>query len=170
MTDSPVTIVGAMVVGPEFGPLAALAVAVARRKFSLARRSLIALVAGFPFAIAVTVACTLIAKLLGWVDLATIEDLHQVDFIYRVGLSSFIVALLAGAAGMLALVSAKSAALVGVFISVTTVPAAGFTAVAATSASGGWRRCRRSSSRRQSDRNWDRGHRGAAPPADADAS
>lgn len=137
MTDSPVTIVGAMVVGPEFGPLAALAVAVARRKFSLARRSLIALVAGFPFAIAVTVACTLIAKLLGWVDLATIEDLHQVDFIYRVGLSSFIVALLAGAAGMLALVSAKSAALVGVFISVTTVPAAGFTAVAATL--GEWR-------------------------------
>ncbi|NKR56194.1 DUF389 domain-containing protein [Rhodococcus hoagii] len=137
VTDSPVTIVGAMVVGPEFGPLAALAVAVARRKFSLARRSLIALVAGFPFAIAVTVAGTLIAKLLGWVDLATIEDLHQVDFIYRVGLSSFIVALLAGAAGMLALVSAKSAALVGVFISVTTVPAAGFTAVAATL--GEWR-------------------------------
>jgi uncharacterized membrane protein len=38
---------------------------------------------------------------------------------------------------MLALVSAKSAALVGVFISVTTVPAAGFTAVAATL--GEWR-------------------------------
>ncbi|PTR27733.1 putative hydrophobic protein (TIGR00271 family) [Rhodococcus sp. OK519] len=137
VTDSPVTIVGAMVVGPEFGPLAALAVAVARRKFSLARRSLFALVVGFPFAIAVTVACTLVAKLLGWVDLATIKDLHQVDFIYRVGLSSFIVALLAGAAGMLALVSSKSAALVGVFISVTTVPAAGFTAVAA--ALGEWR-------------------------------
>jgi tetrahydromethanopterin S-methyltransferase subunit C len=34
-----------------------------------------------------------------------------------------VVALLAGAAGMLSLVSAKSSALVGVFISVTTVPA-----------------------------------------------
>jgi uncharacterized membrane protein len=33
---------------------------------------------------------------------------------------------------MLSLVSAKSAALVGVFISVTTVPAAGFAVVAAT--------------------------------------
>ncbi|QCQ90914.1 DUF389 domain-containing protein [Rhodococcus sp. SGAir0479] len=137
VTDSPVTIVGAMVVGPEFGPLAALAVAVARRKFSLARRSLLALVIGFPFAIVVAAVATLVAKLLGWVGLDTIEDLHQVDFIYRVGLSSFIVALLAGAAGMLALVSAKSAALVGVFISVTTVPAAGFTAVAATL--GDWR-------------------------------
>jgi uncharacterized membrane protein len=40
------------------------------------------------------------------------------------------VALLAGAAGMLALTSAKSASLVGVFISVTTVPAAAFASTA----------------------------------------
>ncbi|HET8642513.1 MAG TPA: transglutaminaseTgpA domain-containing protein, partial [Pseudonocardiaceae bacterium] len=39
---------------------------------------------------------------------------------------ALIVALLAGAAGMLSMTSAKSAALVGVFISVTTVPAAGY--------------------------------------------
>ena len=37
VTDSPVTVVGAMVVGPEFGPLAALAVALVRRRMSLAR-------------------------------------------------------------------------------------------------------------------------------------
>ena len=42
------------------------------------------------------------------------------------------VALLAGAAGMLSLVTSKSAALVGVFISVTTVLAAGMAVVAAT--------------------------------------
>ncbi|SDC67028.1 DUF389 domain-containing protein [Actinokineospora iranica] len=83
ITDSPVTIVGAMVVGPEFGPLAALAVG------------------------------------------------HQVDFVYEVGPWSLIVAVLAGAAGMLSMTSAKSAALVGVFISVTTVPAAGYIGVAA---------------------------------------
>ena len=47
-------------------------------------------------------------------------------------LERLIVALLAGAAGMLALTSSKSAALVGVFISVTTVPAAGYAVVAAT--------------------------------------
>ena len=46
-------------------------------------------------------------------------------------LVALIVALLAGAAGMLSLTSAKSAALVGVFISVTTVPAAGYSVVAA---------------------------------------
>nr|MDT0525092.1 DUF389 domain-containing protein [Streptomyces sp. DSM 41633] len=53
-------------------------------------------------------------------------------FIFQVGPFSFVVALLAGAAGMLSLVSSKSEALVGVFISVTTVPAAGFAVVAAT--------------------------------------
>ncbi|EUA10675.1 hypothetical protein I546_3338 [Mycobacterium kansasii 732] len=36
VTDSPVTVVGAMVVGPEFGPLAALAVAFVRRRGYLA--------------------------------------------------------------------------------------------------------------------------------------
>jgi uncharacterized membrane protein len=40
-----------------------------------------------------------------------------------------ITALVAGTAGMLSLTSSKSAALVGVFISVTTIPAAGNAAV-----------------------------------------
>jgi uncharacterized membrane protein len=35
VTDSPVTVVGAMVVGPEFGPLAALAVALVRHRGAL---------------------------------------------------------------------------------------------------------------------------------------
>ena len=56
---------------------------------------------------------------------------HELDFVFEVGPFSLIVALLAGAAGMLSMTSAKSAALVGVFISVTTVPAAGYAAVAA---------------------------------------
>ena len=50
VTDSPVTVVGAMVVGPEFGPLAALAVALVRRKTYLARRAALALLVGFPVA------------------------------------------------------------------------------------------------------------------------
>ena len=68
---------------------------------------------------------------MGWLSLDTVRNIHEVDFIFQVGPISFVVALLAGAAGMLSLVSSKSAALVGVFISVTTVPAAGFAAVAA---------------------------------------
>jgi uncharacterized hydrophobic protein (TIGR00271 family) len=132
VTDSPVTVVGAMVVGPEFGPLAALAVALARRRINLARRALIALLVGFPVAMLVTAIGVLAGESVGWIDMHSTAQLSQVDFIFQVGPLSFVVALFAGAAGMLSLVSSKSAALVGVFISVTTVPAAGFAVVAAT--------------------------------------
>ena len=132
VTDSPVTVVGAMVVGPEFGPLAALAVALVRRKTYLARRAALALLVGFPVAMLVTAVGVLAGEALGWIELTSTRELTDVDFIFRVGPLSFVVALFAGAAGMLSLVSAKSAALVGVFISVTTVPAAGFAVVAAT--------------------------------------
>src|SRR3954464_611964 len=132
VTDSPVTVVGAMVVGPEFGPLAALAVALVRRKTYLARRAALARLVGFPVAMLVTALGVLAGEAVGWIDLTTTRDLNEVDFIFQVGPLSFIVALFAGAAGMLSLVSAKSAALVGVFIAGTPVPAAGFAVVAAT--------------------------------------
>lgn len=131
VTDSPVTVVGAMVVGPEFGPLAAVAVALVRRRWDLARRAGLAIGVGFPLAMVVTAVATKLGELAGLFDRSAIAHLDQVDFIYEVGPFSLIVALLAGAAGMLSLTSTKSAALVGVFISVTTVPAAGFAAVAA---------------------------------------
>jgi uncharacterized hydrophobic protein (TIGR00271 family) len=132
LTDSAVTVVGAMVVGPEFGPLAAIAVALVRSKGYLAKRALAALLVGFPLAMAITAAATLAFEELGLVDLASTHDLRQVAFIFQVGPFSLVVALLAGAAGMLSLVTSKSSALVGVFISVTTVPAAGLVVVAAT--------------------------------------
>ena len=50
--DSPILIVGAMVVGPEFGPLAGLCVALVQRRPELALRSATALAVGFPLAIA----------------------------------------------------------------------------------------------------------------------
>ena len=131
VTDSTVTVVGAMVVGPEFGPLAALSVALVRRRMDLARRASLALLIGFPLAMVITALGTVGAQAAGWLTLDTVKQLSEVDFIFQVGPLSFVVALLAGAAGMLSLVSAKSAALVGVFISVTTVPAAGFSVVAA---------------------------------------
>jgi uncharacterized hydrophobic protein (TIGR00271 family) len=132
VTDSPVTVVGAMVVGPEFGPLAALAVALVRRRMYLARRAAVALLVGFPVAMLVTAIGVLSGEAIGWIEVTSTTELSEVDFIFQVGPLSFVVALFAGAAGMLSLVSSKSAALVGVFISVTTVPAAGFAVVAAT--------------------------------------
>lgn len=130
-TDSAVTVVGAMVVGPEFGPLAALSVALVQRRAQLARQAASALLIGLPVAMAITGLVTFAAEAGGWISLDVVENVQQVDFIYQVGPASFAVALLAGAAGMLSLISSKSGALVGVFISVTTVPAAGFAVVAA---------------------------------------
>ena len=140
ITDSPITIVGAMVVGPEFGPLAAIAVGVVRRRWDLVRRASVVLAVGFPLAILITAGGTALGNAAGLFDASAIAgDGRQVDFVYDIGPWSLIVALLAGAAGMLSMMSAKSAALVGVFISVTTVPAAGYASVAAIL--GDWGRC-----------------------------
>ncbi len=130
ITDSPVTVVGAMVLGPEFGPLAAIAVGLVLRRGDLVKRGAAALYVGFPVAMAFTAGAALLFSATGLLNTRTLESLQQVEFIYEVGPFSFIVALLAGAAGMLAMTSAKSASLVGVFISVTTVPAAAFAAAA----------------------------------------
>lgn len=131
LTDSTIAIVGAMVVGPEFGPLAGLALAVVDRRWKLARRAAAALVVGFPAAMALTALATMAAASLGlFVPSEVLSENRATEFIYHPGPYSFIVALLAGTAGMLSLIGRKSAALVGVFISVTTVPAAGYVAVA----------------------------------------
>ena len=69
LTDSAVLIVGAMVVGPEFGPLAALCLAVVRRRPRVARASILALIVGFAIAIAASLTLTAIVRAL---DLAPI--------------------------------------------------------------------------------------------------
>lgn len=130
ITDSPVTVVGAMVLGPEFGPLTAVAVGLVLRRRDLIRRGCAALAVGFPLAMLITAGAALALDAAGLLTTATLDRLEQVDFIYDVGPFSLIVATLAGVAGTLALTSAKSASLVGVFISVTTVPAAAFASVA----------------------------------------
>lgn len=116
VTDSPITVVGAMVVGPEFAPLAALAVGLVLRRGDLIRRAALALGVGFPLAMLIAAAGTLLGEWVGLIDAAVISSLQQVDFIYQVGPFSLILALLAGAAGMLSLTSARSAVLIGVFI------------------------------------------------------
>jgi uncharacterized hydrophobic protein (TIGR00271 family) len=70
------------------------------------------------------------ARASGLIHPGDISGAHrQTEFIYHPGWFSLITALVAGTAGMLSLTSSKSAALVGVFISVTTIPAAGNAAV-----------------------------------------
>ncbi|MGW6541553.1 DUF389 domain-containing protein [Streptomyces massasporeus] len=129
--DNSILIVGAMAVGPEFGPLAGISTAAVRRQPRLAARSLIALLVGFAAAMAVTVAFSLFMDAVGLFTEAQLEaDRPNTGFIYAPDRLSFVVAVLAGIAGTLSLTSAKSGALVGVAISVTTIPAAANAAVA----------------------------------------
>ena len=130
VTDSTIAIVGAMAVGPEFGPLAALAVALVRRQWQLGRSAALALGVGFPVAMLAAAFTAWLSVPLGLFPADVLERGSAVEFIYHPGPYSLIVAVLAGTAGMLSVISRRSAALVGVFISVTTVPAAGFVAVA----------------------------------------
>lgn len=129
--DNAILIVGAMAVGPEFGPLAGVCTAMVRRHPRLALRSLTALLVGFAVAMAVTVGFSLSMDALGLFHRSALEGRRpNTAFVYAPDAFSFIVALLAGVAGTLSLTSAKSGALVGVAISVTTVPAAANAAVA----------------------------------------
>ncbi|MEU6919270.1 DUF389 domain-containing protein [Streptomyces olindensis] len=129
--DNAILIVGAMAVGPEFGPLAGICTAIVRRRPRLAARSLIALLVGFAAAMAVTVGFSLFMDAVDLFSKAQLRaDRPNTGFIYAPDWFSFVVAVLAGIAGTLSLTSAKSGALVGVAISVTTVPAAANAAVA----------------------------------------
>lgn len=124
--DSQILVIGAMVLGPEFGAVAALGVALVRRRYALLRRAMVTLVAGFGVAIALTTLFALAAKALGWVTLNDVTGPRPgTHFIYFPDKWSFIVAVIAGAAGVLSVTSARTGGLSGVFISVTTVPAAG---------------------------------------------
>jgi uncharacterized hydrophobic protein (TIGR00271 family) len=132
LEDQPILIVGAMVVGPEFGPLAGLSVALVELRAKLARRSLTALGVGFPLGMLAALLATLAFKGLGVVPEAFDPEQHpQTSFITEPGFFSFFVAFVAGIAGVLSLTSAKSGALIGVLVSVTTIPAAANIGVAA---------------------------------------
>ncbi|MEU1271259.1 DUF389 domain-containing protein [Streptomyces sp. NPDC005799] len=129
--DNAILIVGAMAVGPEFGPLAGICTSVVQRHPRLALRSLIALLVGFAAAMLITVGFTYVMDGINLFTKVRLEaERPNTNFIYRPDAFSFVVAVLAGIAGTLSLTSAKSGLLVGVAISVTTVPAAANAAVA----------------------------------------
>jgi uncharacterized hydrophobic protein (TIGR00271 family) len=127
LLDSAILVVGAMVVGPEFGPVAGLCVALVQRRGELARRSALALAVGFPLAFDAS------GLIPGGFDSG---DHGLTAVISSPDAFAFIVAACAGAAGMLSLSTAKSGALIGVLISVTTIPAAANIGIAA--ALGDW--------------------------------
>ena len=126
ITDSAVLVVGAMVVGPEFSAIAAACAGIVLGRWALVGRSLRLLVLSFLFAIVVVTLLALVFRAAGAItpEMVT-QPRPNTGFIWHPDKWSFIVALVAGAAGALALAIQKTATMVGVFISVTTVPAAG---------------------------------------------
>jgi uncharacterized hydrophobic protein (TIGR00271 family) len=130
--DSPILIIGAMVVGPEFGPIAALCVALVQRRPDLAKRSLKPLLIGFPVGIVAAYLFALFIREVGMTPDGFSPGVHpNTQFISDPDGFSLFVAVFAGAAGVLSLTNAKSGALIGVLISVTTIPAAANISIAA---------------------------------------
>lgn len=129
--DSQILIIGGMVLGPEFVAVAALGLALVRRRYRLLRRAIWALLLGFAVSITVTTLVTLVGRWLGWVnDESFASPRPGTDFIYTPDKWSVVVALMAGIAGVLALTSSRAGGMIGTFISVTTIPASANMAVA----------------------------------------
>ncbi|HEX8083030.1 MAG TPA: DUF389 domain-containing protein [Solirubrobacteraceae bacterium] len=125
LEDSEILIVGAMVVGPEFGPIAGFSTALVERRVKLAATSLLALAVGLPAAVTAAWLLILALKAAGIApDHFSEQDHGLAVIISDPNELSALVAIAAGAAGVLSLTTAKSGALIGVLISVTTIPAA----------------------------------------------
>jgi uncharacterized hydrophobic protein (TIGR00271 family) len=125
LTNSQILVVGAMVVGPEYSAIIAVALGIDRRRRRAVGGGLLALVAGFALAIAVTYLFALVIRGSGETPKAYLNGLRPVsDLINSPNLFSVVVAVIAGLVGVVSLTLARSSALTGVFISVTTIPAA----------------------------------------------
>lgn len=125
LIDSSPIVVGAMALCPDFGPIAAFAVGVVRRDRRRARGGLLALLVGFSAGIvAAFVAVTLLSVTGVSPDSFNTSSNALAQTIAAPNLYSVVVAACAGAAGMLSVTLGKSGALVGVAVSITTIPAA----------------------------------------------
>ncbi|MBA2560843.1 MAG: DUF389 domain-containing protein, partial [Propionibacteriales bacterium] len=142
LLDQPILIVGAMVVGPEFAAVAAICFALARPRLSLLPAALNTLLGGFAVATVVTTVLAATVHAAGGFTAYRAAHGPLTDFIVQPDAWSFVIALLAGVAGTLSLTTSKSATLVGVFISVTTVPAIG--TLSLSLATGNWSESRSS--------------------------
>jgi uncharacterized hydrophobic protein (TIGR00271 family) len=135
--DAPILIVGAMVVGPEFGPIAGLSVGIFKQRASRIRTALVTLAVGLALGAVAALVATTVADAAGLVPEGfSPHEQPLTGFVVDPSLLSFAVAFLAGIVGTLSLTQAKAGALVGVLISVTTIPAVA--AIGVAGALGSW--------------------------------
>ncbi|HMF82778.1 MAG TPA: DUF389 domain-containing protein [Acidimicrobiia bacterium] len=125
LTNSQILVVGAMVVGPEYGAMIGVALGIDQRDGAPIRRGLEALLVGFLLAIAVTLVFSLLIRAFDLQPRAFELGIRPVsDLIDSPNAFSIIVAVLAGIVGVVSLTEARASTLIGVFVSVTTIPAA----------------------------------------------
>jgi uncharacterized hydrophobic protein (TIGR00271 family) len=125
LINSQILIVGAMVVGPEYSAIVAVALGLERRNWQAVRTGLLVLVAGFLLAIVVTTIFALCIRGSGRTPALYLDGFRPVsDLINSPNLFSVVVAVVAGIVGVISLTLSKAGALIGVFISITTIPAA----------------------------------------------
>ncbi|MFE5244367.1 MULTISPECIES: DUF389 domain-containing protein [unclassified Streptomyces] len=137
VTNSQILIVGAMVVGPEYGAIVAVALGIDQRNRTMVRTGLTALGAGLLLTIVVTFLFSLLIRGFGFQSEAFDRGLRPVsNLINTPNFFSFAVAGLAGVVGIVSLTEARTSALLGVFISVTTIPAAA--AISVSTAFSSW--------------------------------
>jgi len=135
VVDSAVLIVGAMVVGPEYGPLAALAVAIYKRRGRPAVDALATLLGGLLLAITVSALCTSVFEAAD-TGVISANERFFTKFVTQPNIYSVIVAFSAGLVGIMAIGLGRSGALTGVVVSVTTIPAAA--AIGVDASEGAW--------------------------------
>lgn len=125
LTNSQILVVGAMVVGPEYFAIIAAALGCSKRDGPLVEEALTALGRGF---LAAVIASFLFALAIRGAGVAPAPFLHGArpvaELINSPNVFSVIVAILAGVVGVVSLTESRANALIGVFISVTTIPAA----------------------------------------------
>ncbi len=132
LLDAPILIVGAMVVGPEYGPLSALCISLTRKRTAPAGRAATTLAVGLAAAMLAAFLGTLLFRAVNLApDDYRLSSRQLTAFIARPDGLAAVIAVLAGIVGMLALTEARSGALIGVLVSVTTIPAAANIGVAA---------------------------------------
>jgi uncharacterized hydrophobic protein (TIGR00271 family) len=136
LLDSAILIIGAMVVGPDYGPLAALCVNLVRRRWDRAVVAARTMGIGVAVAAAAAFAMTVALRVASVAPDQYVSDRILTSFISRPDVMAAVVAVLAGVVGMLSLTEARSGALIGVLVSVTTIPAIGN--VGAAAAYGEW--------------------------------
>jgi len=144
LTNSQILIVAAMVLGPEYGAIASVALGLDRHSGKAIREGLSALTVGFLLAIVAAFAFAVLVRVLDLEPTAFRLGVRPVtNLIDTPNLYSLVVAVLAGIVGIVSLTHARTSTLLGVFISVTTIPAASDIGVA--SAFGSWSEARGSS-------------------------